>query len=187
MSRNFPVGSILISFDMVTMFSKIPISRAAPILIKILEQENIHTDFINEFKNLLSICLQQNICVIKNKTYKFPDGLPMDGPLSVLGCKHLHWPSWIGNYELQYLRQLYTLLGPLCRRHTMCMARFPQRPRQFFQRAQPTRSGKKIYTGNRQRRNELPRRHQKTCWVPKCAKNLLRRLQKRIFLRSINP
>ena len=39
---------------------------------------------MKEFHHLISICLKQNVCVFKGKTYKFPDGLPMGGPLSML-------------------------------------------------------------------------------------------------------
>lgn len=46
-------------------------------MIKILEKQHLQTEIIDEFRNLLSTCLRQNVCIFKQKTYKFPDGLPI--------------------------------------------------------------------------------------------------------------
>ena len=33
------------------------------------------------------LCLKYNICTLQKKKYEFPDGLPMEGPLSMLASK----------------------------------------------------------------------------------------------------
>ena len=53
-------------------------------MLKHLERKKLHPDIINKFHNLISICLHQNVCIFKKKSYKFPGGVPMGGPLSAL-------------------------------------------------------------------------------------------------------
>ena len=47
-----------------------------------LQKSGIHRDTVDEFEALILICLQLNICSFDNKTFKFPSGVPMGGPLS---------------------------------------------------------------------------------------------------------
>ena len=65
---NFPVGSILTSFDVSNMFTKIPVARAVPLMIQHLERKKIHPLIIKEFHHLISLCLKQNVCVFRGKT-----------------------------------------------------------------------------------------------------------------------
>lgn len=82
--KSFPPTSRLLSFDAVSMFTKIPVLYTIDIMISHLQNQNIHPNVIAEFKNLITLCLKDNICFYRGKTYRFPDGLPMGGPLSSL-------------------------------------------------------------------------------------------------------
>jgi len=53
-------------------------------MTSILQSKKVHQDLINEFRSLITLCLSNNLCVFKGKKYRFPDGLPMGGPLSSL-------------------------------------------------------------------------------------------------------
>jgi len=74
--KTFPPGSRLFSFDVVSMFTHIPVFYTIEIMV--------YPEIIEEFKNLITICLKDNICSYQGRTYRFPDGLPMEGPLSTL-------------------------------------------------------------------------------------------------------
>lgn len=82
--RTFPPGSFLFVIDVRSMYTNIPVSRAIEIMCKILKNRSLDESFICQFKNLINACLARNICSFNNKTYQFPDGLPMGGPLSAL-------------------------------------------------------------------------------------------------------
>ena len=83
-SQKFPAGSILVSFDVSSMYSNIPVAPSIDLMLSHLVKKHVPPDVIQEFSNLIKICLAQNICFFQNSIYKFPDGLPMGAPLSSL-------------------------------------------------------------------------------------------------------
>ena len=81
---SFPRGSRLISFDAVSMFTRIPVKYTIDIMLEFLKKAAIQQEIIDEFHKLIKLCLNDNICFFLGKTYRFPDGLPMGAPLSML-------------------------------------------------------------------------------------------------------
>ena len=79
-----PVGSILVSFDVKSMYTCIPVASSIQLMISTLKQKNIPDNIIKEFQKLVTLCLANNVCIYRKKKYRFPDGLPMGGPLSPL-------------------------------------------------------------------------------------------------------
>jgi len=82
--KTFPPGSRLISFDVISMFTHIPVLYTIEIMVSRLRKKNVHPEIIKEFKNLITICLKDNICFYQGRTYRFPDGLPIEGPSPTL-------------------------------------------------------------------------------------------------------
>jgi len=80
----FPPTAKLISLDAVSMFTRVPVARTIAIMIDMLERKNISPPIVAEFRTLLNHCTERNICVFQGSVYRFPDGLPMGGPLSML-------------------------------------------------------------------------------------------------------
>lgn len=78
----FPKGSKLFSLDIVSMYTNIPTQKAIVIMIQHLRSAGLHKDVVKEFKELISLCLNQNICSFDRSVFKFKDGLPMGAPLS---------------------------------------------------------------------------------------------------------
>ena len=66
--RSFTLGSRLVSFDAVSMYTRITVNYTIGIMLALLRDAQIH----------------QSICFFMSKIYKFQDGLPMRGPLSAL-------------------------------------------------------------------------------------------------------
>ena len=66
------------------MYTRIPVQKAIDITLTHLRQVNQANEVIEDFKVLLSQCIDKNLCVFRETTYQFPDGLPMGGPLSAL-------------------------------------------------------------------------------------------------------
>ena len=66
------------------MFTTVPVARTISIMVDHLQKKNIPTPVVAEFKDLLSHCTEKNLCVFQGSVYKFPDGLPMGDPLSML-------------------------------------------------------------------------------------------------------
>ena len=97
--RTFPLGSRLVSFDDVNMYTNVPVQLTIDIMVSHLRNQQIHQDAIDEFKVLMKLCLEDNICHFQGKTYQFPDGLPMGGPLSSLVAD-----AFLSHMEDQLLR-----------------------------------------------------------------------------------
>ena len=84
MNRAFLPNVTLCSFDISSMYSCIPVLKSIGYMCEILSQNNVPNEVIQEFEQLLLLCLKENLCTYNNVIYKFPDGLPMGGPLSCL-------------------------------------------------------------------------------------------------------
>lgn len=82
--QHFPSSARLISFDVKSMYTQIPVLKSIDIMSQHLKQIGNPDPVIAEFQDIITKCLKDNICSFKGKTYKFPDGLPMGGPLSSL-------------------------------------------------------------------------------------------------------
>ena len=82
--RVFPLGSRLVSFDAVSMFTRIPVQYTIDLVVNNLCNRQLPQNIIDEFKTLIQLCLKDNTYKFQNKTYQFPDGLPMGGSLSTL-------------------------------------------------------------------------------------------------------
>jgi len=63
----FPVGSFFFSFDVIAMYTNIPTARAIPLLINKLRDLDISSDIINEFKDLINLCVNTNVCSFRGK------------------------------------------------------------------------------------------------------------------------
>ena len=83
----FPTNSLLISLDVKSMFTTMPVNRTEELMADILMEKSIHPEIVGEFWDLLSIRLKYNISTNKNKKYEFPDGLLMEGPLSMIASE----------------------------------------------------------------------------------------------------
>ena len=75
-NMEFPIGSKLILFDVVETFNTIPVFQSVALVVSKLIKKNLPNDIINEFRILISLCLNDNIRVFKKKKYHFPCDLP---------------------------------------------------------------------------------------------------------------
>ena len=66
------------------MYTRIPVDYTIGIILTLLTNAQLHQDIVTEFKDLLKLCLKDNICFFMGRIYKFQDGLPMGAPLSAL-------------------------------------------------------------------------------------------------------
>ena len=66
------------------MFTSVPVSVAVDAMYEHLVKSGITLDAAEEFEKLILLCTDQNVCSFDGKTFKFPTGLPMGGPLSSL-------------------------------------------------------------------------------------------------------
>ena len=71
-----PATSILVSFDAESMYTRIPVQQAIAVMITHLQRVLLPADVIEDFKTLLSHCIDKNVCVFQKTIYQFPDGLP---------------------------------------------------------------------------------------------------------------
>ena len=79
-----PPNCILVSFDVDSLYTNVPIKPTLTRISEILEQCKIPPPLADEFVSLLKVCLEPNICQFNNKVYKFADGLPMGSPIASL-------------------------------------------------------------------------------------------------------
>ena len=64
--RVFSLGSHLVSFDTVIMFTRIPVQYTIDLMVNHLCNRQLPQDTINEFKKLIQLCLKDNICRFQN-------------------------------------------------------------------------------------------------------------------------
>jgi hypothetical protein len=84
-NQRFPVTARLFSFDATNLFTNVPVADTIKLMVDMLTKKNIATQpQIAEFRALIKKCVEHNICLFKNKIFKFPDGLPIGGPFSSL-------------------------------------------------------------------------------------------------------
>jgi hypothetical protein len=76
--------SILVSFDVSSLYTNVPITPTLDCVREILEQSLIYPAAAEEFIALLQTCLKNNVCKYTNEFFKFPDGLPMGSPIAPL-------------------------------------------------------------------------------------------------------
>ena len=83
-NRELPPNSTLVSFDVINLFTKVPLAPTIDHVSEILHESEIPPLASKEFLSLLNICLKQNVCKFRNEFYKFNDGLPMGSPIAPL-------------------------------------------------------------------------------------------------------
>lgn len=81
---NPPPHSTLVSFDVTSLFTKVPLSPTVRHVESILQGSDIPHQASKEFLSLLGTCLARNVCKFKDEFYEFSDGLPMGSPLAPL-------------------------------------------------------------------------------------------------------
>lgn len=94
----FPATAKLISFDVENVYTRIPVQQAIDIMAFHLQQAHVSKEVIGEFENLLTHCIGRNLCIFRETTDQFPDGLPVGGTL-IIGCGCL--PRRLGKQNTQ--------------------------------------------------------------------------------------
>lgn len=79
-----PATSKAISFDAINLFTNTPVARTINIMIDTLHKCRTPQAAVEEFRDLLAQCTEKNSCIFRGTLDRFPDGLPMGGPLSML-------------------------------------------------------------------------------------------------------
>ena len=78
-----PPGYKMVSFDVVSLFTNVPLDETIDIIIKrIYDKKEINTDIPKkEMRELLYLCTKNAHFTLNNKTYLQVDGVAMDSPL----------------------------------------------------------------------------------------------------------
>ena len=81
---NVPTNATLVSFDVKSLFTSIPIKELTIILKNLIDNSTLERDKKIEITNALLVCIEQNYFQFKNEIYQQKDGLPMGSPISPL-------------------------------------------------------------------------------------------------------
>lgn len=84
LNKKTPDNSILVSFDIKSMFSNIPTNECLILIDEILQKSNINPIIATEILSCFETCLSQTYFQFNNKFYLQHTGLPMGSPLSPL-------------------------------------------------------------------------------------------------------
>ena len=78
-----PPGYKMVSFDVVSLFTNVPLDETIDIIIKrIYDKKEINTDIPKkEMRELLYLCTKNAHFTLNNKTYLQVDGVAMGSPL----------------------------------------------------------------------------------------------------------
>ena len=63
----------LISFDVRSMFTSIPIGKAVDVMYALMVQSGVDLDTTHEFEKLILTCAEHNICKFDGKTLSFQE------------------------------------------------------------------------------------------------------------------
>ena len=74
----------MLSFDVTSLYTNAPIAPTLERVEQLLEEAGVSPTVIDEYLELLRLCLKTNICQFNGELFEFPDGLPMGSPLSSL-------------------------------------------------------------------------------------------------------
>jgi hypothetical protein len=77
-----PDNSILVSFDVKSLFTNIPVNESIQYLKEILDRQCNNHELIEDIINLVNTCLKQSYFCFEDKHYEQTSGLPMGNPLS---------------------------------------------------------------------------------------------------------
>jgi len=77
---NIPPNSILVSFDVQSLYPRVPLTPTLQRIDEILLESNISIATRNLFHFWRLACY--NICKYNNEFYQFPDGLPIGSPIA---------------------------------------------------------------------------------------------------------
>jgi hypothetical protein len=75
-------NNILVSFDVVSLFTSVPVNELKVALNSHIDTLNINPVVKSDLVNLLNLCIDQNYFSFNNKIYTQQDGLSMGSPLS---------------------------------------------------------------------------------------------------------
>lgn len=81
---NVPCKCKLVSFDVISLFTSIPILKLKQIVYEFINIKIKDNEVKSELKLLFDTCLDQNYFKYGNNFFKFNNGLPMGSPLSPL-------------------------------------------------------------------------------------------------------
>ena len=63
-NQQFPPESILVSFDISSMYTNIPVSKTIGFMLDPLSESHVSEESIGEFKRLITLCIGKNICSV---------------------------------------------------------------------------------------------------------------------------
>lgn len=75
---------IMVSFDVVNLYSSIPIQETTAIIKTYLENNMYEPNEICTIMEIINVVIEQNFFMFDNKIYKMEDGLPMGSPISAI-------------------------------------------------------------------------------------------------------
>jgi len=85
MNVHLDSDDVMVSFDVVSMFTCIPFDLAIDCVLEKWEKIKFHTGLDrNTFARVLKFCLTSSYCSFQGKFYFQIEGLPMDSPLSAM-------------------------------------------------------------------------------------------------------
>ena len=129
----FPHEVYLVSFDIKSLFTNVPVQETLDIVINSLfeHQEDVKGIGKNEFKKLLNLCVNDNHFIFNKQHYMQHEGFAMGSPLSapmanIFLC--FHEQKWLENCPNAFKPLMY-------RRNvddTFLIFRTPEQIEQFF-------------------------------------------------------
>lgn len=81
---NLPNRCKLLSLDVDSLFTNVPVNETLDIMTRLLEMKRLHPIEISEIVELTQICMKQNYFKFNDKIYLQTEGLAMGSPLSPL-------------------------------------------------------------------------------------------------------
>ena len=103
---------IMASFDIKSLFTKIPVDETVNIILQRVFSDSTHFKGIDRsfFKKILDNCTKNNIFLFNGETYIQTDGAPMGGPISptlaeIFLCHHEK--SWLDDCPASFKPVLY--------------------------------------------------------------------------------
>ena len=119
-----PPGYKMVSFDVVSLFTNVPLDERIDIIIKrIYDKKEINTDIPKkEMKELLYLCTKNAHFTLNNKTYLQVDGVAMGSPLGPVLAN-----IFMGELERNIITTLSNdiLLGKRYVDDTICFIKLP--------------------------------------------------------------
>jgi len=109
-----PQDSILLSFDVESLFPSIPIDECLVLVRSLLHESTLPNNIAQGVFNILEMTLKQNFFLFEDKIYEQKGGLTMGSPLSPILAE-----VFMKNLEHNYIRN-----NPLFKKHILTWHRF---------------------------------------------------------------